>query len=70
MFMNIVNAVRAFGCHDVVPLDDEPTPRHLDYLDLLKASGDGRLKVDAIAEFQSRPLLYIVSGDQIQEFRR
>ena len=47
-------------------LDGEPTPRHLDYLDLLKISGNGSLKVDAVAEFQSRPLLYIVSGDQIR----
>lgn len=62
--MNVVTAAKAFGCHDVVPLDDAPVPRHLDYLDLLKVSGRGCLKVDAVAEFQSRPLLYIVSGDQ------
>ncbi len=64
--MNIINAAKDFGCHDVVPLHDEPAPRHLDYLDLLKVSGSGSLKVDAVAEFQSRPLLYIVSGDQIR----
>ncbi|WP_319406287.1 N-6 DNA methylase [uncultured Desulfosarcina sp.] len=66
--MNIVNTVKAFGCHDVVLLDDEPNPRHLDYLDLLKISGKERLKVDAVAEFQSRPLLYIVSADQKRAF--
>ncbi|MFA9562495.1 MAG: hypothetical protein ACERKU_09190 [Nitrospirota bacterium] len=66
--MNIVNTVKAFGCHDVVLLDDAPNPRHLDYLDLLKASGRESLKVDAVAEFQSRPLLYIVSADQKREF--
>lgn len=64
--MNVVTAVKAFGCHDVVLLDDQPTHRHLDYLDLLKVSGSGRLKVDAVAEFQSRPLLYIVAGNQIR----
>ena len=64
--MNIDKAVKDFGCHDVVLLDDNPTPRHLDYLDLLKISGRGNLKVDAVAEFQARPLLYIISGDQIQ----
>lgn len=62
--MNVVSTVKAFGCHDVVPLGDDPIPRHLDYLDLLKVSGRESLKVDAVAEFQSRPLLYIVSGDQ------
>ena len=65
--MNIVNAVKAFGCHDVVQLDGEPTPRHLEYLDLLKVSGQKSLKVNAVAEFQSRPLLYIVSNDQIRD---
>jgi hypothetical protein len=65
--MNVVNTAKAFGCHDVVQFDDEPTPRHLDYLDLLKVSGRGSLKVNAVAEFQSRPLLYIVSGDQLRD---
>ncbi|MFH1976271.1 MAG: N-6 DNA methylase [Pseudomonadota bacterium] len=65
--MNVVNSVKAFGCYDVVQLDGEPTPKHLDYLDLLKVSRSGNLKVDAVAEFQSRPLLYIVSNDQIQD---
>lgn len=66
--MNVVNTVKAFGCHDVVLLDEEPTPRHLDYLDLLKVSRRGDLKVEAVAEFQSRPLLYIISDDQIRNF--
>ncbi len=62
--MNIANTIKAFGCHDVVLLDDAPNPKHLDYLDLLKVSGRKSLKVDAVAEFQSRPLLYILSADQ------
>lgn len=68
--MNVVTTVKAFGCHDVVLLDGEPTPRHLDYLDLLKTSGNRSLKVDAVAEFQARPLLYIVSGNQIQNLSK
>lgn len=63
---NVIDAVKAFGCHDIVRLDGEPTPRHLDYLDLLKISANGSLGVDAVAEFQSRPLLYIVSGGRIR----
>lgn len=66
MLMNILNTVKPFGCHNVVLLGGEQTPRHLDYLDLLKASGSGGLKVDAVAEFQARPLLYIVSENQLQ----
>ncbi|MCX5828430.1 MAG: N-6 DNA methylase [Deltaproteobacteria bacterium] len=66
--MNVADTVKAFGCHDVVLLGGEPTPRHLDYLDLLKPSGSGNLKIDAVAEFQARPLLYIVSENQIRNF--
>jgi len=65
--MNVVNTAKAFGCHDVVQLDGEPTPRHLEYLDLLKVYKRQSLKVNAVAEFQYRPLLYIVSGDQIKD---
>lgn len=64
--MNVLDTVKNYGCHDVVLLDGEPTPRHLDYLDLLKASGNGNLKVDAVAEFQARPLLYILSANQLR----
>lgn len=66
--MNLLTTVKAFGCHDVVLLEGEPTPRHLDYLDLLKASGNRGLKVEAVAEFQARPFLYIVSENQMRNF--
>lgn len=66
--MNLINTVKTYGCHDVVLLDGEQTSKHLDYLDLLKASGNKGIKVDAVAEFQARPLLYIVSGNQIRNF--
>jgi len=68
MLMNIINTVKTFGCHDVVLLGGEQTSRHLDYLDLLKVSSNGGPKVDAVAEFQARPLLYIVSDNQIRNF--
>lgn len=64
--MNVTDTIKAFGCHDVVPLNVEPTSGHLDYLDLLKTSGNLSLKVDAVAEFQARPLLYIVSANQLR----
>lgn len=66
--MNIETEIKAFGCHDVLLLDDKPSAKHLDYLDLLKLPGDGKLKVDAVAEFQSRPLLYIASKSQAWDF--
>ncbi|MBI4773901.1 MAG: N-6 DNA methylase [Deltaproteobacteria bacterium] len=64
--MNVAEEVKNFGCYDVVSLGGKPTPKHLDYLDLLEESGTERLTVDAVAEFQSRPLLYILSGEQIR----
>ncbi|MEA2085365.1 MAG: hypothetical protein U9O82_14220 [Thermodesulfobacteriota bacterium] len=64
--MNVVDSVKAYGCHDVVLLGDEPSPRHLNYLDLLKMPSRENLKVDAIAEFQSRPLLYIIADAQLE----
>lgn len=64
--MNITNTAKAFGCHDLVLLDGDLTPRHLDYLDLLKIENNRHAQIDAVVEFQSRPLLYIISGKQIQ----
>ncbi len=62
--MNIVNTAKKFGCYDVVDLLCEPTPKHLDYLDLVRKTPEKQLKVEAVAEFQARPLLYLVSGSQ------
>nr|WP_319397112.1 N-6 DNA methylase [uncultured Desulfobacter sp.] len=63
--MNITNTVKAFGCHDVVLFEGSPDPRHIDYLDLLKQPGQKHPKIDAVAEFQSSPLLYIISGERM-----
>jgi hypothetical protein len=65
--MNFLTSIKAYGCNDVVLLDSA-TPRHLDYLDLLKASGNGSLSVDAVAEFQARPLLYLVFESRTNPF--
>ncbi|RII27138.1 MAG: hypothetical protein CXR31_07750 [Geobacter sp.] len=64
--MNLLASIKEYGCNDVVLLDGT-TPRHLDYLDLLKTSGNSTLKVDAVAEFQARPLLYIVSENRAKQ---
>lgn len=58
----IKNAAREFGCHDLVYLS-ENSSRELDYLDLLGNRNESGFKIDAVAEFQSRPVLYIVFGD-------
>ncbi len=53
----------AFGCHNLVCLG-EGTSHELEYLDLLDEQTETTLNVDAIAEYQSRPLIYIVYGTQ------
>lgn len=65
--MNLLDTAKEFGCYNVVLLDGEPTPRHLDYLDLLKTSGNGNLRVDGVAEFQARPLLYLVAENRAKQ---
>lgn len=62
--MNIVHEVKSYGCHEVVSLVHDPSPNQIEYLDLLKIHDSGALNVEAIAEFQSRPLLYIVDGNK------
>jgi N-6 DNA Methylase len=54
--------VRKLGCPDPIWLDAEPTPAHMEYLDLLPHKSGPLLMPDAVAEFQGRPLLYLVDG--------
>lgn len=58
--MDLLYTAKSFGCHDLVLIGEKPSPKTLEYLDLWKIPDDVP-KVDAVAEFQSRPLLYIVS---------
>jgi hypothetical protein len=53
---------KAFGFPALIPLTGEPTPDHLDYLDLLPAKVESPLRPDAVAEFQGRPVMYMVDG--------
>src|ERR1017187_8725840 len=57
---------RKYGCPPLIALDGETGPAQLSYLDLLRARrsarSKGRVLPDAVAEFQGRPLLYLVDG--------
>jgi hypothetical protein len=57
---------RKYGFPPLVPLDGQPGPAQLSYLDLLRAGktakSKGRILPDAVAEFQGRPLLYLLDG--------
>lgn len=54
---------RALGCPELLLFDSEPSVSHLEYLDLVHGKGlRAHLLPDAVAEFQGRPLLYLVDG--------
>ena len=50
----------AFGCPELIALDGPQTEAHLDYLDLSGSRTKAQLLPDAVAEFQGRPLLYLL----------
>ena len=53
----------ALGCPELIPLESEATASHLEYLDLLPRKSSAPLLPDAVAEFQGRPLLYLVDDN-------
>ena len=50
----------AFGCPDLISLQGPQTDAHLEYLDLTGPRTEAPLLPHAIAEFQGRPLLYLL----------
>ena len=55
---------KAFGCPELITLDGPQTDAHLNYLDLMKAQDEATLLPHAVAEFQGRPLLYLLDDLQ------
>ncbi len=51
-----------FGMPELVDLTGQATYRHMDYLDLFRERQGEALKPDAVAEFQGRPLVYLLDG--------
>jgi hypothetical protein len=58
----IRTTARDLGCPDPIWLDAEPGPEHLEYLDLLPAKSRAPVLPRAVAEFQGRPILYLIDG--------
>jgi methylase of polypeptide subunit release factors len=54
------------GCPQLIALDGSPTADHLNYLDLMASRRHAGLRPHAVAEFQGRPILYLVDdlGDR------
>ena len=53
---------QALGCPELIPLNGAATASHLEYLDLLSKQTDANVLPDAVAEFQGRPLIYLIDG--------
>jgi hypothetical protein len=62
MVNRLTRHARAFGCPELIRLDDEVTSSHLEYLDLLPGKSNAPVLPNAVAEFQGRALLYLVDG--------
>ncbi|MCK1477913.1 N-6 DNA methylase [Bradyrhizobium sp. 197] len=56
------------GCPELIALDGTPDAAHLNYLDLMSGRRANDLRPSAVAEFQGRPILYLVDGltDRVQ----
>lgn len=56
------------GCPELIALDGTPDAAHLNYLDLMSGRRASDLRPNAVAEFQGRPILYLVDGlaDHVQ----
>lgn len=55
------------GCPQLIALDGSPSADHLNYLDLMATRKQTGLRPHAVAEFQGRPILYLVDdlGDHV-----
>ena len=53
---------KAFGCPKLIHLGVELTAAHLDYLDLHRQRGSTVLLPDAVAEYQGRPVMYLLDA--------
>ena len=49
------------GCPELIALDGPPSAAHLNYLDLMSGRRASDLWPTAVAEFQGRPILYLVN---------
>ncbi|MCP3999005.1 MAG: N-6 DNA methylase [bacterium] len=55
--------MRAYGCPDLIPLDEPPTsPAQIEYLDLLPRRGSSPASLNAVAEHQGTALLYVLDA--------
>ena len=65
--LHLTEQTRAYGCPELVHLAGKPTSAHVDYLDLLRDRLSAPLLPEAVAEFQGRPVMYLVDGEVARE---
>ena len=65
--LHLTEQVGAYGCPEPVHLAGEPSPSQIEYLDLLPNRSSASLLPEAVAEFQGRPVMYLVDDRAAQE---
>ncbi|MGA7700579.1 MAG: N-6 DNA methylase [Thermoguttaceae bacterium] len=65
----LMEQIGAYGCPEPIHLAREPTSSHIEYLDLLPNRSSAALLPEAVAEFQGRPVMYLVDDEAAQEAR-
>jgi type I restriction-modification system DNA methylase subunit len=65
-FVRLEREMNKIGCPELIALDGSPSADHLNYLDLMSSRRRTGLRPHAVAEFQGRPILYLVDdlGEQ------
>ncbi|MFT5633517.1 MAG: type I restriction-modification system DNA methylase subunit [Rubritalea sp.] len=59
----IIQNIQPFGCADVLSLKGEASHEQMSYLDLMSEEASSQFLPDAVAEYQGRPVLYLLNGD-------
>jgi len=63
IYPQIIQNIQPFGCSDVLSLKGEASHEHMSYLDLMSEEAASEYLPDAVAEYQGRPVLYLLNGD-------
>jgi type I restriction-modification system DNA methylase subunit len=64
---HLMEQLGAYGCPEPIHLAGEPTAAHVEYLDLLPNRSSAPLLPEAVAEFQGRPVIYLLDAKAADE---
>jgi hypothetical protein len=64
---HLMEQLGAYGCTELIHLKGEPTAALVEYLDLLPSRTSAPLLPEAVAEFQGRPVMYVLDADAAEK---